>query len=195
MQRDGICDRVRERDCWLGFEGAIRLQQSCLSGRAGGLVLLIPCAEGPTLRPGGRGSALSSRQRPRGQSQVWPRALAVWPVPLSLPWRPFPQLRCVPRAAPSGEKGGRPPRPPSPASCQPRCMSRLLSLCSVDRRISPRRQEQGAGGVRFPRLGSLLDSFWLGGLGELLHLSGSAFSSVKWAVVRAWLVKCIQSLL
>lgn len=36
MQRDGICDRVRERDCWLGLQG-VRLDYSwsCMSGRHG----------------------------------------------------------------------------------------------------------------------------------------------------------------
>lgn len=110
---DGICDRVRERDCWLGFEGAIRLQRSCLSGGEGGPGPAHSMCRGPTLNPGGRGAAGSSRQRLQGPSQARPRAFAV--ACASLPSLAFvSQLMCVPRAAPSGEKGCPPPPPPAP---------------------------------------------------------------------------------
>lgn len=77
MQRDGICDRVRERDCWLGLQGArLDYSWSCLSGSHGRPGPVHSVCSGTRIRIPARGVRfwrLRHQPKPRGARKLIPQ--------------------------------------------------------------------------------------------------------------------------
>lgn len=104
MHCDGICDRVRERDCWLGLWGVwLDYSWSCRLAETEDLGLLVSCAVKPTFTSWPAGSHPASTE-PGSWLHCAAPCLSFWAF-ASFPSLSFSEFMCLPSAEISGEKG------------------------------------------------------------------------------------------
>lgn len=121
MQRDGMCDRVRERDGWRGLQG-VRLDysQSCLPGRDRTWACVFRAQCNPHAHAGQKGIGVGAgavAQRDRAPEPSW--AFARQPLPLFLLGLSTSGRLC----SPSGESDGQVPGILSVSACLPSLLS------------------------------------------------------------------------
>lgn len=110
MQRDGICDRVRERDCWLGLQG-VRLDYggvACLAEMEDLVLFISQAADSRSFRLAREIHFWSSRQKCGAERlipQCFPELLLFTSSLFFLLWLSFSKLACFHNAKTSANKG------------------------------------------------------------------------------------------